>query len=158
MQSPGSAWDHQHLICSPGAWGWVSFSVSGANTEPHPHSGAWLWCSKTLELQLAHGTHAGPFPDQNQCKLDPAQEWDRDPCVIRGFTIMGWQGAHLHVILCRLPGEQVPEEGNCGASPLSRCWVCRGATMFRWAVPPFLPRCCPPRRTSKAVLKVWLHL
>lgn len=54
---------------------------------------------ESLELQPAPNTGLRAFPDQGKCGLDLSQEGVRDPCIIRRFTIMGWQEAYLYVIL-----------------------------------------------------------
>lgn len=96
MQFPGSAWDHQPLICSLGAWVWVSFSASRASPIREPCSEP----STRSEPQPAYSRHS-------RVLLDPAQEGRRDPWVISRFTITAQQGACLCVNLCGLSGEGV---------------------------------------------------
>lgn len=61
----------------------------------------------SLWLQPAPNTGLRAFPDQCKCGLDLSQERVRDPCIIRRFTIMGWQEAYLYVILGSFPGDGV---------------------------------------------------
>jgi len=63
--------------------------------------------AKPSEQQPAYDTSSRVFLDQDQYKMNLAQEGGGAPCIIRGFAITRWQGAYLYVILYRLPGEGV---------------------------------------------------